>query len=125
MEGDRRVFLYKGPVLDGCKTKAAAPLSHANALEIIRAAFFAGRTHITTHFKQQQLIRDFDLLDTENAIRKGELRGGPEFYPENRNWKYRIIADVEDRRLEIVVALDPSEDYDTSPLIILITGYWR
>jgi hypothetical protein len=126
MDRDTRVFMYKGPVVDGtCKAKAEAPLSPANALEIIRAGFLAGRLHITTHFKAQQSNRHFDSMDAENAIRTGELRGDPEFCPENRNWKYRIIADVEDKRLEIVVALDPAEDYGTSPLIILITGYWR
>jgi hypothetical protein len=126
MDRDTRVFAYRGPILDGtCKAKPEAPLSPANALEIIRAAFLAGRLHITTHFRAQQLDRQFDSMDTENAIRTGELRGSPEFCPENRNWKYRIIADVEDKRLEIVVGLDPSEDYDSSPLIILITGYWR
>ena len=126
MDGDTRVFLYKGPVVDGaCKAKPEAPLSPANALEIIRAAFLAGRLQITTHFREQQSTRRFDSMDAENAIRTGELRGDPEFCPVKRNWKYRIIADVEDKRLEIVVALDPAEDYGTSPLIILITGYWR
>ena len=80
---------------------------------------------ITDHFRQQAAQRRFDLLDAENAIRTGELRRDPEFCPTNRNWKYRIIADVEDRRFEIVVALDPAEDYGKSPLIILVTGYWR
>jgi len=126
MDRETRVFMYKGPVVDGAsKAKAEAPLSPANALEIIRAAFLAGRLHITTHFKEMQSARHFDSMDAENAIRTGELRGGPEFCPENRNWKYRIIAEVEDKRLEIVVALDPAEDYGASPLIILITGYWR
>lgn len=126
MDGASRVFAFKGPVVDSaCKTKPEAPLSPANALEIVRAAFFAGRLHITTHFKEQQSNRHFDSMDAENAIRTGELRGEPEFCPENGNWKYRIIANVEDQRLEIVVALDPTEDYGASPLIILITGYWR
>lgn len=125
MDGDTRMFYYRGPVVDGCKAKPEASLSPANALEIIRAAFLAGRMHITTHFRQQQMDRHFDSMDTENAIRTGALRGDPEFCPTNRNWKYRIIADVEDRQFEIVVALDPAEDYSNSPLIILITGYWR
>ncbi|MGO9083720.1 MAG: DUF4258 domain-containing protein [Terriglobales bacterium] len=120
------MFLYKGPILDGCcKAKPEAALSPANGLEIIRAAFFAGRMHITDHFRQQAAQRRFDLMDAENVIRTGELRGEPEFCPVNTNWKYHIIADVEDKRLEIVTALDPAEDYGTSPLIILITGYWR
>jgi len=126
MDRDTRVFEYKGPVVDGaCKAKPEAPLSPANALEIVRAAFFAGRMQITTHFREQQSERRFDSMDAENAIRTGELRGDPEYCPVNRNWKYRIIAEVEDKRLELVVALDPAEDYGASPLIILITGYWR
>ncbi len=126
MADDRRVFLYKGPIVgESCRAKPEAALSPANGLEIIRAAFFAGRVHITDHFRQMTALRSFDLLDAENVIREGELRGEPEFCPINTNWKYRIIAVVEDRRLEIVTALDPAEDYGTSPLIILITGYWR
>jgi hypothetical protein len=81
--------------------------------------------HVTAHFRQMAAERCFDLLDTENVIREGELRGEPELCSVNLNWKYRIIADVEDKRLEIVTALDPAEDYGQSPLIILITGYWR
>jgi hypothetical protein len=125
MADDRRVFLYKGPIQGPCKAKAEAPLSPANGLEMIRASFFAGRVHISDHFRRKAGQRCFDMLDTENAIRSGELRGEPELCPIYLNWKYRIIADVEDRRLEIVTALDPAEDYGQSPLIILITGYWR
>ena len=67
------------------------------------------------------------------VIRAGEMRGLPAYCPEFGNWKYRIGAEVEDERderlvireLQIVVALDPVEDYERSPLIILVTGYWR
>jgi hypothetical protein len=126
MADDTRMFFYNGPIIgETCRAKPEAQLSPANALEIIRAAFLAGRMHISDHFKRQATQRRFDLIDAENAIRTGTLRGEPEFCPVNRNWKYRIIAAVEDQRFEVVVALDPTEDYDKSPLIILITGYWR
>ncbi len=127
MADDTRIFLYKGPVVDGsCKAKPEAELSPANALEIIKAAFFAGRLDITEHFRQQAIQRRFDLMDAENVISGGQLRGRPEFCPDHRNWKFRIISAIEEgRQLEIVLALDPAEDYDKSPLIILVTGYWR
>jgi hypothetical protein len=65
------------------------------------------------------------MLDAENAVQFGRLRGQPEYCTDFSNWKCRIIGPVEDRSLEIVLAIDDSEDYDESPLIIPITGYWR
>jgi hypothetical protein len=126
MADDTRVFLYSGPVVDGSyKAKPEAEVSPANALEIVRAAFFAGRLHVTDHFRRQAIQRRFDLMDAEIVISVGELRGKPEFCPDYLNWKIRIIAAIEEGRLEVVLALDPAEAYDKSPLIILITGYWR
>jgi len=126
MRNDERVFAYNGPVLDGaCKTTPQSQVSPANALEIIREAVLSGRMQISVHFKQRCIERGFDTLDADNAIRTGLLRGDPEYCAAYRTWKYRIVATVEDREFEIVVALDPSEDYSKSPLIILVTGYWR
>ena len=34
-------------------------------------------------------------------------------------------AEVADEVLEVVVALDPYEDFDATPLVILITAYWK
>ncbi len=125
-EDKKRLFTYKGPIHDG-KHKAtpeSAPTPES-ALEIIRAALFVGRSEVSVHFKRQGQERNFDMMDAQNAIVTGSLRGCPEYCPEYGNWKYRIVAEIEDRKFEVVVALDPAEDYQGSPLIVLITGYWR
>jgi hypothetical protein len=125
-EDKKRLFTYNGPIHDG-KHKAtpeSAPTPES-ALEIIRTAFFKGRIEVSVHFKKQCQERSFDMMDAQNTIVTGKLRGSPEYCPEFANWKYRILAEIEDRKLEVVVALDPAEDYEKSPLIVLLTGYWR
>jgi hypothetical protein len=131
---DTRVFLYNGPIHDRtCETSPQAPVTPANGLLLIKTAFLAGRKQISEHFKRRARERDFDTMDVHNVIKTGKLRGRPDFCPEFGpfgNWKYRIVAELEDmkleiKQLEIVVALDPAEDYEKSPVIILVTGYWR
>jgi hypothetical protein len=129
--GNERLFEYNGPTFEGqCAAKPEAPVSPSNGLNIVRAAFLAGRKHVSQHFKARSMERKFDTLDAQNVITTGNLCCLPEYCPDFETWKFRIIADLEDekldmRKLEIVVALDPAEDYEKSPLIILVTGYWR
>jgi hypothetical protein len=120
-------FVYVGPLPDERKVIASSPkmLSPENLHLIVVRAWTIGRYQITNHFRKRGLERGFDVLDAENAIQFGKLRGSPEHCPEFSNWKCRIIGPVEGKRLEIVVALDDFEDYHSSPLIIPITGYWR
>ena len=134
MPEDKRVFVYNGPVHDGQPSaKPGAPVTPANGLQIIKKAVLAGRKHISSHFRQRGRERGFDSMAAHTVIREGKLNGTPTYCPEFANWKYRIAAEIEDerdeklemRQLEIVVALDPLEDYEKSPLIILLTGYWK
>lgn len=134
MPEDKRVFIYNGPVHDGqASTKPGVPITPANGLQLIKTGAIAGRMHISAHFKRRGRERGFDSMYAHTVIRAGEMRGLPAYCPEFGNWKYRIGAEVEDERderlvireLQIVVALDPVEDYERSPLIILVTGYWR
>jgi hypothetical protein len=123
-----RRFEFIGPMPQYERTVTSSSLdliSPENLHTIVRRAWIVGRYHVTGHFKTRGRERGFDVLDTENAIQFGVLRGRPEYCPTFSNWKCRIIGPVEDRKLEIVVALDDFEDYDESPLIIPITGYWR
>jgi len=48
-----------------------------------------------------------------------------EFCEQFQNHKYRMHLVVDDSMLEIVLALDCTEDYQRAPLIVLVTGYWR
>jgi uncharacterized protein DUF4258 len=120
-------FVYFGPEPDERKAIVSSPkmLSSENLHLIVVRAWVIGRYQITNHFRKRGLERGFDVLDAENAIQFGKLRGAPEHCPEYSNWKCRIIGPVEGKQLEIVIALDDFEDYHASPLIIPITGYWR
>jgi hypothetical protein len=130
MPDGKRVFAYNGPVHDGqASAKPEAPVTPANGLQIIKTGFLAGRKQISEHFKRRGRERGFDAMDAHIVVRTGKLRGAPTYCPVFGNWKYRVVADLEDdkleiKQLEIVVALDPGEDYEKSPLIILLTGYW-
>ena len=122
-----RRFTYRGPEPYPRTVISSSPnlISAGNLHLVIRRAWLNGRCHITDHFRERARDRGFDILDAENAVQFGNLRGAPEYCADFSNWKCRIIGPVEDRKLEIVVAIDDREDYDESPLIIPITGYWR
>jgi len=100
-------------------------LSDENLHTIIVRAWMIGRYHVANHFREMGRKRGFDILDAENAIHRGKLRGPVEYCPDFSNWKCRVLGPAEDKQLEVVVALDNFEDYEASPLIVLITGYWR
>jgi len=106
------------------KASAFAPVSDDAAHKIIVQAWENGRLHVTAHFKMRGQQRGFDLLDVENVVRDGRMHGLGEFCPDYGNWKYRFRGNVEDKKLEVVVSLDPTEEY-ASPLVIVLTGYWR
>lgn len=120
-------FEYVGPTPREKKVISSLPtaLSASNLHLIIVRAWNVGRYHITDHFRLRSGQRGFNVIDAENAIRRGALRGAAKYCADYSNWKCRVIGPVEGRYLEIVVALDEFEDYDECPLIIPITGYWR
>ena len=119
-------FEWKGPDPDGRKAESGSPtlLSEGNLHLIIVRAWTLGRYHPTQHFKEMGRRRNFNVIDAEHAIRRGKLRDR-EYCPDFSNWKCRVVGPVDDKQLEVVVALDDLEDYHDSPLIILVTGYWK
>lgn len=125
MPDDRRRYIHLGPpiVQDG-KAESKVQLSSESAEAVILRAWEDGRIHVTTHFRQRGRERGFNIIDAENVIRNGSIRGEPEYCGDFDNWKYKFLAALEDSTLEIVVSLDPTEDY-AAPLVILLTGYWR
>jgi hypothetical protein len=106
------------------KSDPGPKLSPANAQRVIMAGWDEGSIHITAHFKARGIEKGFNTIDAGNVIRYGKMRNDGEYCPEYKNWKYRFYGKVEEETLEVVVSLDPTEDYDR-PLIIAITGYWR
>jgi hypothetical protein len=103
----------------------AATLSVENAQVVITRAWMFGRVRYASHFTERSRERRLTTVDVGNVLRTGEIVGKPEYCPDFRNWKYRLRGTVEGETLEVVVALDPEEDYDLSPLIVLITAYFK
>ena len=120
-------FVYVGPVPDGRKaiTSASSTLSPDNLRLVVARAWVIGRYQMSGQFKKDGLARGFDVLDTETVIRFGKLVGMPQHDTDHSHWICHLIGLVEGRNLELAVALDDFEDYDTSPLLTLITGHWR
>jgi hypothetical protein len=121
--GERREYKYCGPEKQPPRVKNEAPLSPENAKSVIQTAWSIGRVHSGTHFKKRCRERKIDMLDVENVVRNGAVRGVPEYCPDYKNWKYRVAGFVDERQIEVVVALDPHEDYTDSPLAVLLTAY--
>ena len=123
---DESQYRYHGPEANReVRAAAGAEPSRERTLRIIRQAWMFGRVHPSGHFKKRCMERSFSMLDVQRVIESGSMRGKPERCTEFGNLKCRLIGQVEERRLEIVLALDPAEDYSVSPLVILITGYWH
>ena len=123
---DRREYKYCGPEHEPQRVKEHnSPLSAQSAMSVIRMAWGVGRFHVGTHFKKRCSERGLDTLDIENLIRNGAVRGDAEYCPEYKTWKYRVAGVIEERHMEVLIALDPTEDYADSPLAILITAYER
>jgi len=121
----RTEFRYVGPEHERPQVKGegSPSLSPQNAITVIRSAWNEGRVYLGSHFKNRCSERGVDTLDVENLIRNGAVRGIPEHCPINKNWKYRVTGLVDERHLEVVIALDPTVDYTDVPLAILITVY--
>ena len=102
-----------------------APLSPENARVVIQRAWSVGRVQVTPHFRKRSRERDFTTLDVGNVIRYGLACSQAEFCEQFQNHKYRIRLVMEDSTLEVVIALDYSEDYQQVPLVVLVTGYWQ
>ncbi len=101
------------------------PLSVANAEQVLRKAWIAGRSLLGEHFRKRSQERSFSTLDVDRVLRLGKIQGKPEYCPIFCNWKYRVRGQSGEQVLEVVVGLDPNEDFDQCPLIVLITGYWK
>lgn len=63
------------------------------------------------------------MIDVENLVRDGKVGDRPEYSQDYKNWKYRLTGVVDERSIEVLIALDSSEDYEKSPLAILLTAY--
>ena len=54
------------------------------------------------------------LIDLENVIRNGVVSSS-KYDEEYKNWKYRMVGTTDGRNIEVIIALDPTEDYEASP----------
>jgi len=121
---EERKYTYCGPEGRPSPVNShESPLSAQNAISVVQSAWAVGRIHVGTHFKKRCSERRIDMIDVGNLIRTGVIRGKPEYSGEYKTWKYRVAATVDERPLELLVALDSTEDFAASPLVILITAY--
>lgn len=122
----KQEYRYYGSEPQPAKAKVShAPMSSLNAQGVALCALEHGTERISQHFKERAMERGFSTIDAENVIRDGRPKGGPEYCPDFGNYKYHFIGKVDDQTLEVVVALDPSRDFEKSPAVILLTGYWH
>ena len=122
----KREYKYVGPERQLPRpARYDCPLSPENALGTIQKAWREGRIHSGRHFKTRCNERKVDLMDLENLVWCGRVIGNGERCPDYNNWKYRIAGLIDERHLEVIVALDPVEDLSEMPIAILITVYER
>lgn len=124
--GQNREYRYCGPErqLPGAN-RHQSPLSGPNALAVIREAWTNGNFHLGSHLKKRLAERGIDMIDVGSIIQNGNVRGSGEYCPDYKNCKYCVSAIVDERNLEVVIALDPAEDYTDMPLAVVITAYER
>src|SRR5262249_50299241 len=123
----QKEYRYVGPTSRPQRMSCSdTALSAENALDVIRRAWREGRSHISSHFKARMKERGIDMLDIEILIScSGVVRGDAEHDSLYGNWKYLICGVVDERQVEVAVALDPNEDISNSPLAVFVTAYER
>jgi hypothetical protein len=118
-----REYEYVGPQQQPSRVKGHdAGLSPENAKAVIEKAWSSGRVHVGTHIKNRMIERNVDMIDLENVIRNGVVCSR-EYCEEYKNWKYRMVGSSDGRKIEVIIALDPTEDYEASPLAVLVTVF--
>jgi hypothetical protein len=121
-----REYKYVGPENQPPRVKGPegndVALSLENATAVIRKAWSRGRLHVGTHIKKRMAQRKVDMLDLENVIRNGVVSSS-KYDEDYKNWKYRMVGTSDGRKIEVIIALDPTEDYEVSPLAVLVTVF--
>jgi len=118
-----REYKYVGPESQPPRVKGHdAALSPENAKAVIQKAWSSGRVHVGTHIKKRLVERNLNMLDLENVIRNGVVFGG-EYCGAYKNWKYRMAGTSDGRKIDMIIALDPTEDFEASPLAVLVTVF--
>ncbi len=123
-EPEQRKYEYCGPEEQPRRIPASGqsvPLSGKAAEKIFRSTWKSGRYHVSNEFKERCTELGVDLVDVENLIRDGRVWFTPKYNTQNMVWNYSVSGIVDERHMEVVIALDPAEDYEDSPLAILVT----
>jgi hypothetical protein len=118
---------YLGPVNPASAAQPQAPLTPETARSIALSAWHApGRLRISDHCKKRMRERGFDILDFEVVVKHGRPVGPAiKCGAPHHNYKYCFSTLVDGERLEASFAVDPSQDYQQAPLVVLITGVWK
>lgn len=125
---DKRVeIVYRGPHNQCVNTQPQKPLSPETARVVALSAWRnPGRLRITDHFNMRVSKRNFDIFDVEYVLRHGVPLGSAIFCSGKgrNNYKYRFWCKVDGLGLRVVFAIDATQDYQSAPLVILITAAW-
>jgi hypothetical protein len=121
---EKHEIKYHGPANPSANAQPQKPLSPESARVVALSAWRIGRLRISGHFTKRVKERKFDILDVEQVIRHGTPKGGAVFCKRYNNYKYVFHAAVDGIGLRAVFAIDATQDYTTSPLVILITAAW-
>ena len=120
------VFEYSGPINPSSEAKPQATLTPESARVVALSAWrIPGRLRPSDHFTKRLVQRKFDILDVERVIRTGKPKGVGKFCPKFGNYKYQFKGAVDGMGLRVVFAIDATQDYAATPLVILITAAWN
>lgn len=119
-------FIYCGPINRGNRTQSQTPLTPEAARTVaLKAWCKGGRLRPTEHFRHRSIERKFTIIEVEFVVRNGRPTDRPEFCERFNTYKYRFEAIVDGLPLRVAFALDATQDYDATPLVILITAVWK
>lgn len=115
--------------LPSLEPDVAPPSSHA--LKQILKCVLHGGGDLTWSggFKMRCNLRangpGFNNIDAINAVRRGKIVSGPRYSAAHSSWLYELADLVEGKTFVITIALSCKEDYQKSPHLEIVTGFFR
>jgi hypothetical protein len=107
----------------------APPSSHALKQILMRVLLGGGRLTWSGSFKMKCNLRGngpgFNTQDAMNALRRGKPVSNPTYSASHSAWLYDLADLVEGKQFIITVALDCKEDYQKSPHLTIVAGFFR
>src|SRR5580658_7570130 len=107
----------------------APPSPHALKQILMCVLRGGGRLTWSGSFKMRCNLRGngpgFNTEDAINALRRGKLVSDPKYSAAHSAWLSDLADLVEGKQFIITVALNCKEDYQKSPHLTIVTGFFR